>query len=199
VSKARDAMVVDVARAFRIPPHKIFHLINVKYENMETLESSYAFDTLIPIAKALEERLKVGLLDEKDQERFFFEFDREAMTITDVEKQSEMMKVMLAAGAMTWDEARARRGLNPLPNGAGKARTIPTTYMVVDDNNDIIVAAAGVDPDFAREMADKQAEAAKANAEAAAENADQAGDETDPEAEDEADASGTKNVVPLRA
>jgi HK97 family phage portal protein len=199
VSKARDAMVVDVARAFRIPPHKIFHLINVKYENMETLESSYAFDTLIPIAKALEERLKVGLLDEKDQERFFFEFDREAMTITDVEKQSEMIKVMMAAGAMTWDEARARRGLNPLPNGAGKARTIPTTYMVVDEKNEIIVAAAGVDPEFAREMADKQAEAAKANAEAAAENADQAGDENDDEADDTADESGTKKVVPLRA
>jgi HK97 family phage portal protein len=202
LSKARDAAIVDAARTFRIPPHKIYHLVNVKYENMETMESSYAFDTLVPLCEAVEDRLKLGLLSDREQERYFFEFDREVMTITDPAKQAEIIKVMLGMGAMEIDEARARRGLNPLPGGAGKVRLIPTTYMGVDQSNEIVIAAAGVDPAFAMELEDKKAQHAADAADKAAANAATAAEaaaanEPDPAPADDA-AKAALNVVPLR-
>ena len=92
--------------------------------------------------------------------------------------KAEMMKVMLGNGAMTIDEARARRSLNPLPNDAGKGRLIPTTYMLVDDSNKVIVAAAGVDPELAKQQADQAAKTA-ADAAAAADATSTADQQTD--------------------
>lgn len=178
MAKARDSAIVEIARTFRVPPHKVYHLVNIKYENMDTMEQSYVGDTLMPICIAIEERLKVGILSEQDQDRFSFEFDREALTLNDVQKQAEMMKVMLGNGAMTIDEARARRSLNPLPNDAGKGRLIPTTYMLVDDSNKVIVAAAGVDPELAKQQADQAAKTA-ADAAAAADATSTADQQTD--------------------
>lgn len=146
-SKAKQNAVEDVARLFRIPPHKMMHIVNVKYENMETLEKSYVRDTLIPIANRVEQRLERGLLTAEERASLYIEFDREEMELTDVEKQAEIMKVMLANGAMTIDEARQRRGMNPLPNGAGRTRLIPANYALVDDANEVVLpAGGGADP-----------------------------------------------------
>jgi len=143
VAKSRDAAIVDVARTFRIPPHKIFHLVNVKYENMETMEKAYVNETLIPYCQRLEQRLARSVLSRKERGEFFLQFDREAMTVTDVEKQSLIMGVMLGHGAMEIDEARQKRGLNALPGGAGKVRMIPSTFTVVDQSGEVVIAAGG--------------------------------------------------------
>ncbi len=51
-----------------------------------------------------------------------------------------------AAGIMTIDEARARRGMNPLPNGAGKVRMTPSSSSLLDMHNQIVVSASGSAP-----------------------------------------------------
>ncbi len=141
VAKNRDKAVEDVARIFRIPPHKMMHIVNVKYENMETLEKSYVQDTLIPICKIIEERMTRALLTPEERLEYFIEFDRDAMQLTDVEKQAKMIEVLMDRGAMTIDQALMRRGMNPLPNGAGNVRLIPQGYHLVDDKNQIIIQA----------------------------------------------------------
>jgi len=141
VAKNRDKAVEDIARIFRIPPHKMMHIVNVKYENMETLEKSYVQDTLIPICKIIEERLTRSLLNPDERLEYFVEFDRDAMQLTDVEKQAKMIETMMDRGAMTIDQAMMRRGMNPLPNGAGNVRLIPQGYHLVDANNNIIIQA----------------------------------------------------------
>jgi HK97 family phage portal protein len=145
-SKAKQNAVEDVARLFRVPPHKMMHIVNVKYENMETLEKSYVRDTLIPIANRIEQRLVRGLLSPEERGSLYLEFDREAMELTDVEKQAEIIKVMLGNGAMTIDEARQRRGMNPLPNGAGAVRLVPSQFTLVDESNGVVLAAGGINP-----------------------------------------------------
>lgn len=141
VAKNRDKAVEDIARLFRIPPHKMMHIVNVKYENMETLEKSYVQDTLIPICSRVEQRLSRALLSEEERLDYYLEFDREAMQLTDVEKQAKIIEVMMDRGAMTIDQALQRRGMNPLPNGAGKVRLIPQGFHLVDESNQIVIQA----------------------------------------------------------
>ena len=141
ISKQKDSAIVDVARTFRIPPHKMMHLINVKYENMDTLDKSYVRDSLIPTCAPIEEKLKLSLLTRKEQMRYFFEFDRREMMLNDQEKLSEVVKTLATTGAMDWDEQRDAMGWNPLPNGAGKHRTVPSTYNTVDARNNIVIPA----------------------------------------------------------
>lgn len=146
VQKAWDNAIVNVARQFRIPPHKIFHLINVKYENMETLEKSYVADTLVPYCRRIEQTLARHTLDRRERAEFFFEFDREEMVLSDPRAQAEMLGVLLPNGVLTIDEARQMRGRNPLPNGAGNTRLIGSTYTLVDDRNEVVIPAGGQQP-----------------------------------------------------
>lgn len=140
-SKSRDAAVVDVARTFRIPPHKIMHLINVKYENMETLEKSYVNDTLIPYCERIEAKFARSLLTPQERLDFFFEFDRIEMLLNDIEKLAEVVEKLVKVGAITRDEVRQRLGWNPMSGNAGKTYIIPSTYNLVDENNKVIIAA----------------------------------------------------------
>lgn len=141
IAKARDMAVVDVARTFRIPPHKIFHLINVKYENMETLERSYVQDTLIPYCRRIEQTMERSLFTRKDHAKYFLQFDRVEMLLNDIEKIAEVLKDATGLGAIELDEYRTRLGWNPLANDAGKVRLIPSTYNLVDQNNKVVIAA----------------------------------------------------------
>lgn len=141
VAKSRDAAIVDTARIFRIPPHKIMHLVNVKYENMETLEKSYVNDTLIPYCERIEQRMARSLLTAADRAKYFFQFDRRAMLLNDMQKLVEAGQKMTQVGAIDLDEFRALFGYNELPNGSGKIRLIPSTFNAVDDKNEVVIPA----------------------------------------------------------
>lgn len=146
VAKNKASAVEDMARLFRVPPHKMMHIVNVKYENMETLEKSYVKDTLIPIAVNFEQRMARQLLSPKERLELFLMFDREAMELTDVEKQEKIYKTMVMNGAMTIDELRMKRNLNPLPDGAGAIRLLPSTHRVVPkDSNEPIIDVGNSD------------------------------------------------------
>lgn len=143
---ARDAAIVDCARHFRIPPHKIMHLVNVKYENMETLEKSYVNDSLIPYCERIEQRMSRALLNRQDRARYFFQFDRREMLLNDMRMLSQVMKDIGALGAVTLDEIRQAFGYNELPGNAGKARLIPSTYNLVDSATNKPILPAGAQP-----------------------------------------------------
>lgn len=145
-AKSRDAAIVDVARTFRIPPHKMMHLVNVKYENMETLEKSYVSDSLIPTCVPIEQKLRTSLLSPKDRLKFFFEFDRREMLLNDQEKLVEATDKMVKSGSMEFDEQRVVLGWNPLPNGQGKKRIIPSTYNMIDSATGKVDIPAGAQP-----------------------------------------------------
>jgi HK97 family phage portal protein len=146
LTKQREAAIVDVARTFRIPPHKMMHLINVKYENMETLEKSYVSDSLIPTCIPIEQKMKMCLLSRAEQMRYFFEFDRRQMLLNDIEKLTEATDKMVKSGSMEFDEQRTALGFNPMANNQGKKRIIPSTYNLIDSATGKVEIAAGAQP-----------------------------------------------------
>lgn len=141
VVKNRDKAIEDIARLFRIPPHKLMHIVNVKYENMDTLEKSYVQDTLEPICRRVEDKLSRALLSEDERVEYSLKFDREAMQLSDIVKQSEAMKVLADRGAMTINEMRQRRNMNPLPDAVGNVRLFPQNFNVVDADNNVLIEA----------------------------------------------------------
>lgn len=143
VSKAWEAAVEDLCRLFRMPPHKAMHLKAVKYENLEAMEKSYVSDTLVPYCQRIEQRLTRALLSPEERLDYFLEFDREAMMLADVQKQTEALKVGLSHGALYLDEYRMARGLNPLPGGTGRVRLIPSTYTVIGEGGEVLIPAGG--------------------------------------------------------
>lgn len=141
LSKQFEAQINEVCRLLRVPPHKVFALGNVKYENLETLEKAYVGDTLKPIAKRFEQRYGKILLSRNDRKKYFFEHDREEMTLHDTKAVTERTIRAAERGILLIDEARAEFGKNPLPNGSGRVRMVPVNMVLVDEKNQIVVGS----------------------------------------------------------
>jgi HK97 family phage portal protein len=142
VAKVRDQQILEVARLFRVPPHKIMHFDTSKYSNLEAQERVYLADTLIPTAAAIEDELKFALLSERDQLKYFFEFDRDEMAAVDSKTRAEIATKAVERTGITLDEFRQMLGADPLPNGAGNVRLLPVNFAVLDENNRVIVQGA---------------------------------------------------------
>lgn len=139
LTKQFQAQVVATARLLRVPPHKIFEMDGAKYENLETQEKMYVGDTLIPIAKQFEARYGKTILRGKDRLRFFFEYDRDDMTLRDSKVETERAKAALQLGGISWDEFRARLGYNPLPEGQGENRIVPVNMTIIDKSGKAVI------------------------------------------------------------
>lgn len=146
------AQINATCRLLRVPPHKVFQMDGVKYENLETSEKMYVGDTLVPVCKRFEPRMAKILLKDKDRLEYFFEFDRDEMTLRDPQRETERAVRALERGGINWDEFRAIIGKNPLPNGQGKGRMIPTNMTVVGENGEILIAGSSTaKPDEGKE------------------------------------------------
>ncbi|AZO29416.1 phage portal protein [Mesorhizobium sp. M1B.F.Ca.ET.045.04.1.1] len=147
LTKQFAEQINQTCRLLRVPPHKVFHFDGAKYENLETAEKMYVGDSLVPRAERFEHRYGKVLLSRADRLRFFFEYDRDEMTLRDSQRETERIKTLLERGAIEIDEARAMQGFNPLPNGQGEVRLIPVNMQAVDrDGNVVIAASSTIDP-----------------------------------------------------
>lgn len=141
LTKQFEAQIIQTCRLLRMPPHKIFHVSDTKYDNMETQEKMYLKGTLEPFVKRFEERYSRILLTREERARFFIWHDRDQMVIRDTRLETERIYRLLTTGAITIDEARARMGLNPLPSGAGRVRLIPTNMYMIDERNNVLIGS----------------------------------------------------------
>jgi len=138
-----EQQAAAVASMYRVPQHKIGLTKGVKYENIDKLDDNYLSDCLIPVAKRVEERLRLSMLSDDEQLDYFFEFDRNEMIAADAATTNERVKTGAQTGALSIDEQRRLLGMDPLPNDSGKTRTIPVAMTLVDEKNQIVLNAGG--------------------------------------------------------
>lgn len=159
LTKQFESQVAQICRLMRVPPHKIFLMDGSKYSNMEAMDKTYVSDVLVPIANAIEgEFHKKVNPDRKFRLRYFFQIDRDMMMVRDTTAERESVIKAVERGLYEIDEARAALGKNPLPNGAGQVRLIPTNMAVVDRGNNVLIGGASTPGNDVADTQDKPAE-----------------------------------------
>lgn len=154
--------LLQTCRLLRVPPHKVFALDNVKYENLDTMTLIYVDDTLVPIAQPYEQAFAKALLSRKERLHYFLEFDRDAMTVRDPKAMTDRVIRAMQVGLLEFDEGRAKLGWNPLENKQGQTRLIPVNMQVIDRNGDIVLEASSnqaTDPNAAGDQTKPATEA----------------------------------------
>lgn len=145
VNESWDRAVSETARMFRIPPYKLQHYANVKYENMDSMAQFYADESLIPRARIMEERMTFMLLSEREiMQGLYIEFDRESLYVTDIKSRTERATKLFSGGIITKNRALEMVGENPAENG--DVYQMPANTFLIDTNNQVVVtnqAAAG--------------------------------------------------------
>lgn len=114
--EARQFQVVDIARAFGVPPHMIGETsASTSWgSGIESMNRAFVTFSLNPHLKRIEQELNRKLLGRNQ----FFEVSRESLMVGDSKAQADYMKAMLGGpgsgpGIMTVDEVRRMKNLPP--------------------------------------------------------------------------------------
>lgn len=96
----------EVAKVYRIPPHKLAQLDRATYANAEAMSLDYIKTTLLPIFTAWEQEVNYKLFTEPERESYYVKFNAAAELRGDSKARAEYYKDMLYAGIYTLNEIR---------------------------------------------------------------------------------------------
>ena len=122
--------VVQVARFFRMQPHKIQHLENSTYSNIEMQSIEHVVDTIRPYAVRFEQYFDYDLFRPDERGRFFVRFNLEALMRGDSAARAEYNSKMFMIGAKSRNEIRQSENMNPLEDDPTGDLTFVPVNMV---------------------------------------------------------------------
>ena len=131
--EGRQFSVEEIARWFRMPPHKIGHLLRSTNNNIEQQAIEYVTDTLDPWLTRSEEQIGMQLIPLKDQGRLFFEFMIDKLLRGDSEARSNFYTKQWMIGALNQNEIRAKENMNGI-GPAGDVYYVPASMVPQGDS-----------------------------------------------------------------
>jgi HK97 family phage portal protein len=130
--ETRQFHVEDVARWFRMPPHKIQQLLRATFSNIEHQSIEYVTDTLMPWLVRWEQETKKKLVSESESD-IFAEHLVDALLRGDTLSRSQALEIQFRNGEINLDEWRAIENRNPLPEGIGQTHFVPMNYTTIEN------------------------------------------------------------------
>lgn len=137
---------MDVIRYFRVPPHKVFLMESIKYDNMDSVERVYVDDTLSGLFKDIEEGLSRVLLTTEERREYFIEFDKESAYAMSPEIRQKIADSRWKNGIWTKNQTLSYLGQNQIGT-EGDIYMMSGNFVLTDDKNEIIMRAGGNKPD----------------------------------------------------
>ena len=108
----RKFQVVEIARWFRIPPHKLMDLSQAKFANLEQNDLNYITDTLTPWIKRLEVQLKFKF---HRNDNTYIDFDEKGLARGDMAARTAYYNSLQMMGAINADTIANLEGI-PKPD-----------------------------------------------------------------------------------
>lgn len=107
----------QICGMLRVPPHKVAILDRSTNNNIEHQSLDYVNDGLMPHLNRIESRIRISLLDERDEEDHFAKFNVSALLRGDMKARSQFYKDMVYIGAYSPNDVLELEDRNPRPNG----------------------------------------------------------------------------------
>ncbi len=112
--EARKFSIEEVARIFRVPPHKIQNLDKATFSNIEHLGIEFVTDCLMPWLVRWEQAVDRDLLPEQSEDELFLEHLVDMLQRGDTKTRHESYRSAIVTGWMTRNEARVKENMDPL-------------------------------------------------------------------------------------
>ncbi|SKA26407.1 phage portal protein [Consotaella salsifontis] len=113
----RKFQVIEIARAFRVPPSMLYELDRATWSNSEQMGREFLTFTLEPWLRALETALGRALFSREERARYRFSFDRDDLTRADMIGRSQAISSLIASRVINPNEGRNWLGLGPRDGG----------------------------------------------------------------------------------
>lgn len=141
--------ITDICRAFRMPPHKVQHLDNAHYANIEQDNINYATDTLDPWRARWKSEIEFKLFREAELDAgVYLDINMKALMRGDAAARTAFYRELFYMGAISANDILELEDENPVEYGDRRfmqANLIPTDR--VDDVLDKQTEPAHTAPD----------------------------------------------------
>lgn len=124
--ETRRYQTVEIARIFRVPPHKIGDLDRATFSNIEHQSIEWVQDGVLPYASRIEQAVLADGLIAADQ-RLRFNFA--GLLRGDTKSMYEAFAIGRQWGWLSVDDIRSLIDLNPLPGGKGQTYLEPLNMV----------------------------------------------------------------------
>ena len=120
--ESRQFQIPEVARWFNLPPHKLKDLTKSSFSNIESEQTSFVIDTLLPWLVRLEANYNMQLLSASDKSlsgygRLYFKHIVEGLLRGDNASRAAFYAVMLDKGVFSINEVREKEDMDPVKGG----------------------------------------------------------------------------------
>ncbi|RGO19717.1 phage portal protein [Bacillus cereus] len=116
LNETRKNTMSEICILFGVPESLITTAAN-KYGSIEQNSLHFLKHTLAPIINAFEDGLNLSLLDETEQDEYFFEFDVEQLSRATEKERMESFATGINSGLLTINESRQKLGYNKVTGG----------------------------------------------------------------------------------
>jgi HK97 family phage portal protein len=114
----RQFQIIEIARAFRVPPHMLFDLGRATWSNVESLGREFLVFCLQPMLRAWESALRRALLTPEERAAgFTIEFEEDDLTQASIADRAVAYSSLISARVINPNTARKWERLPPYPDG----------------------------------------------------------------------------------
>ena len=113
----RKMSIEEIARLYRVQPHKIGHHEHSTFSNIEHLGIDHVVSTIRPWLVRWEQAIGTKIIPEEEQGNFFAEFLVDGLLRGDSDARSKFYKAMWEMGVLSANDIRELDNLNPREGG----------------------------------------------------------------------------------
>lgn len=125
----RKFQVTEIARWFRVPPHKIGDLEKATFSNIEHQAIEYVTDSVSTWTNLIEQSVNMWLLDEGEKGVYYAEHNVDGLLRGDIASRYDAYTKARNWGWINADEIREKENMNPLPDGKGQIYLQPLNMV----------------------------------------------------------------------
>jgi len=115
--QSKEFSVEEMARWFRVPPHKIQHLKRATFSNIESENIQYVMEGLLSWLVRWEQEIKKKIFRFRSDTDVFAKHRVEELLRGDQKSRSEYNRRMFHVGAFSQNDIRDKEGENPIEGG----------------------------------------------------------------------------------
>lgn len=134
----RNFQVLEVARMLHMPPHKLAHLADATFSNIEHQNIEYVVDTIQPHLVRWEQEIHRKLLAPSEKKRYYAEFLVDGLLRGDTQSRYNAYSIGRQWGWLSANDVRSMENMDPVEGG--------DLYMVPLNMMDAQMAAVGIEP-----------------------------------------------------
>lgn len=128
--ETRQFNVTEIARWYRVTPHKLMDLSRATFSNIEQQAQDFYSDSIVPWCKKIESACALHLLD--DPERYYVEFLVDGALRGDAKSRTESAAQQFLNGALTLNQWCAMENRNAIEGPGGDTHFVPLNMVPLE-------------------------------------------------------------------